>query len=216
MKNPQSRSDQQPDGLLRRMHRFRRDHKGIAAMEFALVAPIMIGMYFMLNETASGFRAARKVTMVARVMADITSRPSNITDVDRDDIFASAAQIIAPFSSSPTAYRISSIKFDATGNGFVDWSEVKSFNGGTLGPAHTRCTPTEARPSRPDLTPISVPAGLKLPSTSIILAEAILVYKPVIGWKITGTIDLKDQLYMRPRVSDSVTRNGVVSPDCTY
>jgi hypothetical protein len=76
--------------------------------------------------------------------------------------------------------------------------------------------PTEARPSRPDLTPISVPAGLKLPSTSIILAEAILVYKPVIGWNITGTIDLKDQLYMRPRVSDSITRNGVALPDCTY
>ena len=31
-------------------------------------------------------------------------------------------------------------------------------------------------------------------------------YKPVIGYVVTGTLTLKDQIYMRPRLSDSVAR----------
>jgi Flp pilus assembly protein TadG len=204
----------QPNGILRKLRRCRRDQKGMAAIEFALVVPIMIGMYFMLNETANGLRAARKTTMVARVMADLTTRPATISDGDRNDIFAAAAPIVSPFTSSPQSYRITSIRFDATGNGYVDWSEVSGSGG--LGSAHARCTPTEFRPTRPDLIPLVVPAGLKVPNTSVVLAEAMLTYKPIIGWNITGTIDLQDKLYMRPRTTDNVTRNGVVLPPCTY
>jgi Flp pilus assembly protein TadG len=214
MTSSTSQNERPPLGILQSLRNFLRDHAGVAAMEFALVAPILIGMYFMLNETASGLRAARKVSMVSRVLADVATRTSNITDTDRNDIFASAAPILQPFSSLPTSLRISSIKFDSTGKGYVDWSEVSGAGG--LGAAHVRCTPTEARPGRPDLTPIDVPAGLKVADTSLVLAEAMVAYKPVIGWKITGTINLQDKLYMRPRTSDSVTRNGVVSPVCVY
>ncbi len=31
-------------------------------------------------------------------------------------------------------------------------------------------------------------------------------YKPTIGYVVSGTLTLKDQIYMRPRLSDSVTR----------
>ena len=34
-------------------------------------------------------------------------------------------------------------------------------------------------------------------------------YKPVIGHVVTGTLTLKDQIYMRPRMSDCVTRESV-------
>jgi Flp pilus assembly protein TadG len=200
-------------GVLRKLRRFKEHQGGIAAMEFALVAPIMIGMYFMLNETASGLRASRKVTMVTRVMADIASRPNTLTDADRNDIFAAAVPIMQPFAASNGAYRLTSIRFDATGKGFVDWSDV---TGSGLGGPIARCTPTESRPTRPDLTPITVPAGLKVPNTSIIMAEALVRYRPVIGWNITGNINLQDKLYMSPRTAAFVTRNGVTNPDCTY
>ncbi len=41
-------------------------------------------------------------------------------------------------------------------------------------------------------------------------------YRPVIGWNITGEISLRDQLYMRPRTSDFVSRNGnTAKPTCS-
>jgi Flp pilus assembly protein TadG len=205
-----AQAPEQQQGILRR---FKSDQKGIAAMEFALIVPIMIGLYFMLSETANGLRASRKVTMVSRVMADLASRPATLTDADRNDMFASAGPILAPFSATTGSFRVSSIRFDADGKGFVDWSEVQ---GSGVGPKFTRCTPTEVRPSQPGLPVITVPAGLKIPNTSVILAEAQVKYQPVVGYNITGVIDLSDKLYMRPRASDFVTRNGVTNLPCVY
>ena len=31
-------------------------------------------------------------------------------------------------------------------------------------------------------------------------------YKPTIGYVVTGTLNLSDQIYMRPRLSDNVGR----------
>jgi Flp pilus assembly protein TadG len=196
-----------------RLKAFIGNQSGVAALEFALIVPIMLGLYFMLNETANGMRAARKTTMVARIMADLATRPSNLSDADKNDIFASAAPILSPFPASKGSYRLTSIRFDATGKGFVDWSEVE---GTGIGVPHARCTPTEVRPTKPSLMPLSVPAGLKVPNTSVVLAEALMKYTPIMGYNITGEINLKDQLYMRPRVADFVTRNGVTGAACVY
>jgi Flp pilus assembly protein TadG len=198
----------QSGSFLRKLRSFRNAQAGVAAIEFALIVPIMIGMYLMLSETAAGLRASRKTTMVARVMADLASRPSNVSDADRDDIFNSAKPIMAPFDSTKGAYRISSIRFDANGKGYVDWSEVR---GSQLGNAYPRCSPTEVRGS---LTPVPVPDGLKVANTSVILAESLIKYKPVVGYNITGEIDLRDRLFMRPRITDFVTRNGVANAPC--
>jgi Flp pilus assembly protein TadG len=196
-----------------RIKAFIANQSGVAAIEFALLVPIMLGLYFMLNETSNGLRAARKTTMVARIMADLATRPSNISDADKNDIFASAGPILSPFPANKGSYRLTSIRFDATGKGFVDWSEV---NGSGIGSAHARCTPTETRPTQPSMVPLSVPAGLKVPNTSVVLAEALVKYTPIVGYNITGEINLKDQLYMRPRTTDFVTRNGITGAACVY
>jgi Flp pilus assembly protein TadG len=198
----------QGSGCMIRMKQFLRDRRGIAAMEFALVVPILFSLYFMLNETASGMRASRKVTMVSRVMADLSSRASDLTDAMRNDIFSAAVPIMSPYPTTGAGFRITSIRFDATGTGFVDWSEA---NGSGL-PAHARCSATVAITGR---SVISVPDGLKIPNTSLILAEAQVKYTPVIGWNITGPIMMADKLFMRPRLSDFVTRNGVAQTMCT-
>ena len=58
-----------------------------------------------------------------------------------------------------------------------------------------------------DLT-VTLPAALNVPSTSLILSEVQYAYKPTIGYLISGTLTLKDQIYMRPRLSDTVTRSA--------
>jgi hypothetical protein len=43
-------------------------------------------------------------------------------------------------------------------------------------------------------------------NSSLIWSEVQYAYTPTIGYLISGTVTLKDQIYMRPRLSDSVTR----------
>ena len=54
---------------------------------------------------------------------------------------------------------------------------------------------------------MTLPAALNIANTSLIWSEVQYTYKPTIGYVITGTLTLKDQIYMRPRLSDSVTRH---------
>ena len=49
--------------------------------------------------------------------------------------------------------------------------------------------------------PFSLPAGVAVPNTFIVTAEVHYAYTPVIGYTLTGTFDLKDQFYLRPRLS---------------
>ncbi len=40
------------------------------------------------------------------------------------------------------------------------------------------------------------------------MSEVEYAYKPTIGYVITGTMTLKDKMYMRPRMSTSVSRTS--------
>jgi hypothetical protein len=53
---------------------------------------------------------------------------------------------------------------------------------------------------------VTLPTALNVASTTLIWSEASYDYRPAVGYVITGTLTLSDQIYMRPRLSDSVSR----------
>ena len=83
---------------------------------------------------------------------------------------------------------MSSVLIDADGNATVDWSET--LNGTKRAKGST----------------IVLPANLNIPNSSLIWSEVSYAYTPVIGYVITRTLTLKDEIYMRPRLSNQVTR----------
>ncbi|MGL4727624.1 MAG: hypothetical protein ACRCWO_02600, partial [Bosea sp. (in: a-proteobacteria)] len=64
---------------------------------------------------------------------------------------------------------------------------------------------------------ISLPAGLSLPNTSLIIASSNYTYTPAVGYVLTGTMNIGNSpIYMRPRQGirggpdniEQVERNG--------
>jgi hypothetical protein len=51
-----------------------------------------------------------------------------------------------------------------------------------------------------------VPPALKVPGTWLIWGEAEYGHTPAVGYVLTGTLQLKREMFMRPRLSNSVTR----------
>ena len=78
----------------------------------------------------------------------------------------------------------------ATASAKVIWSKTKN---GTARAANSTVT---------------LPAALNTANTSLIWAELQYAYTPTMGYVITGTLQLKDQIYMRPRLSDTVACNA--------
>ena len=53
---------------------------------------------------------------------------------------------------------------------------------------------------------MTLPTALNVANTSLIWSEVAYTYTPTIGYVVTGTLNLSDQIYMRPRLSDTVDR----------
>src|SRR6185437_3968415 len=56
------------------------DRRGLAAIEFAMLVPIMLVMFFGTVELSSGVAVDRKVTLVARTLSDLTSQSDRVDD----------------------------------------------------------------------------------------------------------------------------------------
>ena len=60
--------------------RYREDDRGIAAIEFAIIAPVMIGMYFGLAEIASAISMDRRISHSTNVVGDLSTQQPELRD----------------------------------------------------------------------------------------------------------------------------------------
>ena len=164
------------------------DERGVSAVEFAMLLPLMLSLYLGSVEVSQGIGADRKVTLTTRTICDLVSQVSNIGNADMTNALNASAAVMAPFPTGNLKVTVSSVKIDATGKATIDWSD--SFNGTARAKGST----------------VTLPTALKVANTYLIWSEVQYTYKPVIGYVVTGTLTLKDQIYMRPRLSDSVVR----------
>ena len=161
-----------------------RNERGSAAVEFAVVVPIMLTLFFGVIEFSSGIAVDRKLTLVARTLSDLTSQSSCVTQTDLDGFTITGKAIMTPYSTTPLLTTITEVLIDDNLDAKVQWSKGSAPKSGT----------------------ISVPTGLKIKGTYLIQADVEYLYKPVgIGYVMKSDINLKDSTYTRPRQSSSVT-----------
>ena len=170
---------------------FRRDQRGVSAVEFAMLLPLMLTLYLGGVEISQAVTVDRKVSLAARAVADLVAQGTTISNAEMTNILNAAKAVTAPFPDSNLKVTVSSVKIDANRKATIEWSDALN---------------TAPRPK--DQT-VTIPAGLTVPNTWIIWAEVQYGYTPTIGYVITGTINLTDQIFMRPRNQDRVCREGV-------
>src|SRR5580704_14875399 len=90
------------------------DRRGIAVTEFAVIVPLMLVMFFGTVEFSSGVAVARKVTLMARTLSDLTSQSISVASTDLTNFFAASNGIMTPYSPTPTQGTISELYVDPT------------------------------------------------------------------------------------------------------
>jgi Flp pilus assembly protein TadG len=174
--------------ILRLQHglrRLARDRRGVSAVEFAFLAPIMIGLYFGCVEVSDGVSADRKVTLTASALANLTAQVTTVSTADMTNILDAASKIMYPYAATLQT-TVSCLKLDSTGKATVKWSETRNGMKKAVGSTYTFATAN---------------AALAVPNTWLILAEVSYAYTPIVGYTITGTLNLSDQMFMAPRIS---------------
>ena len=174
--------------------------EGVSAVEFALIAPIMITLFIGGTEVTQGITIKRKVTIATRTIADLVAQDNSINNAEMNLIFAATDSVLAPYSGSKLKMVISSVEIDNNGAAKVAWSDAN--NGATPRAINSSIT----LPPGTDADGNQVPS-LGMKNATLIMAEANYTYTPTIGYVVSGPIDLKDKLYLRPRLVNKICRN---------
>jgi Flp pilus assembly protein TadG len=179
------------------------DRSGIAATEFAFIVPIMLVMFFGTVEFSSGVAVDRKVTLMARTLADLTSQSLSVADSDLTNFFAASGAIMTPYSSTPTNATISELYIDpSNGNARVQWSKGAAPR--SIGSIVN--IPTSLISRDPNTNAI-------LPSQYLLFSEINYQYVPTIGYvMVPSGVSLSDVAYTRPRQSVCVFYPSTPSP----
>jgi Flp pilus assembly protein TadG len=168
------------------------DKRGVAAVEFAMIVPLMLVLFFGTEEFSTGVAVKRKVTLMARTLSDLTSQNMAVTDAQLNNFYNASTAIMTPYSSAPVKSTITQLYVDpATKQARVQWSKGAAPR--TAGSA------------------VAIPTALQVGDTYLIYSEVSYKFTPTIGYVMAKAgITLSDFTYTRPRQSKCVMYNTAV------
>ena len=176
--------------MTRRLSGFWRDRRGVSAVEFALIAPVLIIFYFGMAELTEAMIAQRRLSHLTASTGDMVAREQVLTNAIRDQVFVAGEVMMAPFPTSSLRMCIVSVASDAQGKDTVIWSETSN--------APTGC------PKADDT--VDIPLAVLPPGQSVIMSKASYEYDSVFKLVLPDTVTFRRTFYLRPRLSDQVAR----------
>jgi Flp pilus assembly protein TadG len=168
--------------LRRHVVALRTNCSGLAAVEFAMIIPLMAMLFLGTYEFSAGVAIDRKVTILARTLSDLTSQNTTVDDTKLTNFFNAATAIMTPYPSTPVEGTITELYINPdTLKARVQWSKGAVLH-----------APGDI---------IEIPDGLKIADTYLIYSEVKYKYVPSVAWFINKTsgITLSDVSYTRPR-----------------
>ena len=180
--------------------RFMASQRGVAAIEFAMIMPVLLILFLSSFDVGNAIIVYLKVRTATYELAAITNQygtgsTAQISTSTMSAITSATSQVMAPYSSSSTAVTISQIKATSATAATVSWSYT--VNGTKLSGTYTGLPANMAKNS----------CNNKYPCY-FILSSVAYTYTPLFGHYMTGPLTLSDTLLVTPRVSTCVQYNG--------
>jgi Flp pilus assembly protein TadG len=149
------------------------DAAGVSAVEFALILPIMLTLWVGFAEMAHAVDNWRKVTLLARTVADLTSQGDTadpIASATMSDILAASTAVLRPFGAGTAKMVVSAMAVNTAASLVSPWvcSSVSSDNNASARPTGV------ARD-------LSIPPGFNVNGNRYVMAEVTMPYAPMLG-----------------------------------
>jgi Flp pilus assembly protein TadG len=192
-----------PGGAGNRVRRLITDKRGVAAIEFAFVAPLLLMTYLASMEISLAIEASKKVSRAASMVADLIAQQPTMTKAEIEAIMAIGGSLLQPYNRSGLTLTVTAIAItnEATPQVKVAWSRKLEKGEPKAGVAAGTAT--------------TVPQKLKIAGSFLVRVESVLDYKPVIAWSDSqkaslglvaaiGEMTMTDTYHLRPRMSQTI------------
>ncbi len=176
--------------------------EGIAAVEFALIVPIMAALFMGAVEMSQAVTANRRVTQVGSTAGDLVARYNgNISETDLKDMMKVSSYLLEPYSSSRLKVEISVVS--STAVSATDTKEKwKCTYDTSISTTNVTCTCPNTNYALPA-------AGMLTTSDSIVVTNVTYGYKPNLFdvymksayGGAGGVYTMTEKVYLKPRAA---------------
>jgi len=180
------------------LQRFKRNTRGVAAVEFALIIPVMLAVYIGSIEASTLITMDRKVQTVASTVGDLVSRAEELEASRMEEFFLAATGIMTPYDASPIRQTVTVVHIDEFGNPIVDKSV--QYENATYSPTSSYAV-GNSYPLPQEMVDIANTA----PGTNtVIIAEVSYAYTPLFGIFFNQPVNLYRSSFFLPRFGGTV------------
>ena len=193
------------------LHKFRRNVAGIAAVEFGLLAPLLMLMLFGALEVSRAVLMHKRFQRATAMLGDLVSREASIGQAPGEGVTAlngmilSAAHIMKPFDMATFNINIFEIRARTATDIIAEWQYTSS--GGNPGTATITCVP-KAMPASNMITV----------GNAAIIVESSYMYKPLFANLAPpgfgADIPWTDTITHSPRQRNIIPLDTATGPNC--
>lgn len=186
-------------GFLEKMNRsvrkIRGDKTGVGAVEFALIAPVLIMLYMGSLEVSVAMSVNKKLARATSTVADLATQETSVDKEFLRSMVNVAQSVMTPFPADGVKMKITGIDIDNSGVGKAAWSwkedDTIPYVAGS-----TQTLPTE----------------LAIPNTFLVRTEIefdhkLLLFVPDLPEIDVRTLHMKKTYHLRQRIGDEVSCN---------
>ncbi len=183
--------------------RFARDRRGVAAVEFAIVVPLMLALYFLTMEVSQAIDSSRKVGRIASQIADLVAQQEVTSPGELDAIMKISQPLLQPYTRSEADITVTAIRVtdDNVPTARVVWS--RKYADGDYAPA------------LPEGAVVAIPRKLMARGSFLIRSEVDLQYWPILAWSAEGMemlgvadtffpMEMGERYYLQPRQTRAI------------
>lgn len=175
--------------MLRR--RLASDESGLAAIEFALILPLMVTLFFGVVELSLALACRTDVVNMTVSAADLVAQKSSISTTDITAVKNAANTILYPYfpnTPTPASIRITSVNDDGSGvTGKVAWVCTQLGNDAADLPARTIGST------------VSFSNSLMTKGGSVIIVDVAYKYTSPTNRFVVKNMKMSNTFYTRPR-----------------
>jgi Flp pilus assembly protein TadG len=180
--------------LLPRLKRLARDRRGVSAVEFALILPIMLLLWAGSVELSEALSVDRKANQLASTVGDLVAQRASMNTTEMNNIFDASTAIMEPYETAPVQILVIAVNIVSTSSQTVAWARARN----------------DSAPAAGGASPIRVPSAIATVGSQVVVARVRYEFEsPFSGFmqSITGlsSYTFEHTFMLRPRLGGTIT-----------